>query len=97
MANANAAAEVAATEKSTLPRTVIGLVVSNAMDKTIVVRVERRVKHPFYPKFIRRSVKVHAHDEQNTCNVGDLVQVIECRPLSKTKSWQLVEVKERAK
>ena len=88
---------VAVSEKTSMPRTVMGIVVSSAMDKSIVVRVERRVKHPFYPKFIRRSMKVHAHDEQNTCNVGDLVQVIECRPLSKTKSWQLVEVKERAK
>jgi len=71
-------------------------VVSDKMDKTITVLVERRVKHPIYGKFIRRSTKVHAHDETNECGVGDLVQVEQCRPLSKTKTWRLVKVVEKA-
>ncbi len=87
-----AEAEVAASN----PRTVSGVVVSNAMDKTIVVRIERRVKHPVYGKFIRKSTKVHAHDADNTCQVGDAVTVVECRPLSKTKTWTLKSVDERA-
>ena len=66
-------------------RTVSGRVVSNAMDKTITVLVERRVKHPLYGKFMRRSMKLHAHDENNECNAGDWVRVDQCRPLSKTK------------
>jgi small subunit ribosomal protein S17 len=66
------------------------------MDKTITVLIERRVKHPLYGKFIRRSTKVHAHDEANECNQGDLVTVEQCRPLSKTKTWRLVKVLERA-
>ena len=78
-------------------RTVSGRVVSNAMDKTITVLVERRVKHPLYGKFMRRSMKLHAHDETNECNAGDLVRVVQCRPLSKTKCWQLVEVVEKAR
>jgi small subunit ribosomal protein S17 len=78
-------------------RTVSGRVVSNAMDKTITVLVERRVKHPLYGKFMRRSMKLHAHDETNECNAGDLVRVVQCRPLSKTKCWQLVEVLEKAR
>ncbi|MDF1761698.1 MAG: 30S ribosomal protein S17 [Coxiellaceae bacterium] len=83
-------------EKTTLPRTLMGKVVSNKMDKGITVYVERRVKHPIYGKFIKRSTKVHAHDEENTCQMGDVVVVQECKPISKTKSWRLVEVKERA-
>ena len=78
------------------PRTVSGIVVSDAMDKTITVRVERRVKHPVYGKFMRRSTKLHAHDEENSCNVGDQVTVVECRPLSKTKTWTLQSIDERA-
>ena len=78
------------------PRTVSGVVVSDGMDKTITVRVERRVKHPVYGKFIRRSSKLHAHDEDNSCNVGDQVTVVECRPLSKTKTWMLKSIDERA-
>jgi len=78
-------------------RTVSGRVVSNAMDKTITVLVERRVKHPLYGKFMRRSMKLHAHDESNECNAGDLVRVEQCRPLSKTKCWRLVEVIEKAR
>ena len=78
------------------PRAVSGVVVSNAMDKTIVVRIERRVKHPVYGKIIKKSTKLHAHDEDNTCQVGDAVTVVECRPLSKTKTWTLKSVDERA-
>jgi small subunit ribosomal protein S17 len=66
------------------------------MDKSITVSVERRVKHPVYGKYMRRSTKVHAHDETNECNVGDTVMVEQCRPLSKTKTWRLVKVLERA-
>ncbi len=77
-------------------RTLTGRVVSNKMDKTITVLVERRVKHPRYGKFIRRSTKVHAHDEQNQCRIGDTVTVEQCRPLSKSKSWRLVRVDEQA-
>jgi len=73
-------------------RTVQGRVVSNKMDKTITVVVERFVKHPIYGKFIKRSTKLHAHDENNVCNQGDVVTVRECRPLSKNKSWMLVDV-----
>lgn len=78
-------------------RRLTGRVVSNAMQKTITVLVERRVKHPLYGKFLRRSTKIHAHDENNECNRGDLVTVEQCRPLSKTKSWRLVEIVERAR
>jgi len=78
-------------------RTVTGRVLSTAMRKTITVLVERRVKHPIYGKFLRRSTKVHAHDEENQCNTGDLVRVELCRPLSKTKNWRLVEILERAR
>ena len=85
---------MAAAEKRT--RTATGKVVSNKMDKTITVLVERRVKHPVYGKYITRSSKIHAHDEQNTCNVGDTVMVAESRPLSKSKTWKLVEVVESA-
>jgi small subunit ribosomal protein S17 len=74
-----------------------GLVVSDKMDKTIVVEVEDRVKHPLYGKVMRRSSKLKAHDEQNECNVGDRVLIMETRPLSATKRWRLVEVVERAK
>ncbi len=75
----------------------IGIVSSNAMDKSIVVTVERRKKHPKYGKFIKLSKKFHAHDEKNECNNGDLVRIMETRPLSKTKNWRLVEIIERAK
>ncbi len=73
-------------------RTATGKVVSNKMDKTITVLVERRVKHPVYGKYISRSSKLHAHDEQNQCNIGDTVTVAESRPISKSKTWKLVEV-----
>jgi small subunit ribosomal protein S17 len=73
-------------------RTVQGRVVSNKMEKSITVAVERKVKHPIYGKFIKRTTKLHAHDETNQCNEGDVVTVRECRPLSKSKNWMLVDV-----
>ena len=85
------------TQEGKRNRTLTGRVVSNAMDKTITVLVERRVKHPLYGKFIRRSSKIHAHDGENSCGNGDLVTVEQCRPLSKTKSWRLLEVVEKAR
>ncbi len=78
------------------PRMVSGTVVSDRMDKSITVLVERRVKHPVYGKIIRRSSKLHAHDERNECRTGDFVTVVECRPLSKTKTWLLKSIDERA-
>ena len=83
-------------EQQEMNRVLQGRVVSDKMDKTVTVLVERRVKHPLYGKFIRRSTKVHAHDESNECHVGDTVMVEQCRPLSKTKTWRLVKVLERA-
>jgi len=77
-------------------RSVIGKVVSNKMHKTIVVRVERKVKHPVYGKYMRRFSKMYAHDETNSCGIGDVVLIQQSRPLSKTKHWVLVEVMERA-
>ncbi|MGU9957058.1 MAG: 30S ribosomal protein S17 [Arenicellales bacterium WSBS_2016_MAG_OTU3] len=74
----------------------MGSVVSDKMDKTVTVLVERRVKHPLYKKYIRRSTKLHAHDENNECREGDTVTIEECRPISKSKSWRVVEVLERA-
>lgn len=75
----------------------IGVVVSDKMDKTIAVQVERRLMHPIYGKFVKRSKKFFAHDEENTCKIGDKVRIMETRPLSKNKCWRLVEVVERAK
>ena len=75
----------------------IGIVISNKMDKSIVVAVKRKVKHPIYAKFINKTKKLMAHDEENTCNVGDTVKITETRPLSKNKAWRLVEIIERAK
>lgn len=77
-------------------RTVTGVVTSNKMDKTITVMIERVVKHPVYGKYIKRSSKVHAHDEKNECNMGDTVEVVECRPLSKSKTWNLEKIVTRA-
>jgi small subunit ribosomal protein S17 len=74
-----------------------GLVTSNKMDKTITVAVERKVKHPIYGKFVKKTTKFHAHDEKNECTIGDVVRIMETRPLSKTKRWRLVEVVEKAK
>jgi small subunit ribosomal protein S17 len=76
-------------------RTVTGRVISNKMDKTATVLIERKVKHPIYGKYIRRSTKLHVHDEQNACREGDVVTIEQCRPLSRTKSWRLVEIIER--
>jgi small subunit ribosomal protein S17 len=78
-------------------RTATGTVVSNRMDKTITVLLERRVQHPVYGKIIRRSSKIHAHDADNSCNIGDVVTISECRPLSKTKSWTLETIVEKAR
>jgi small subunit ribosomal protein S17 len=75
----------------------IGLVTSNKMEKTIVVAVERKVMHPKYGKFLKKSNKFYAHDEKNECNIGDTVKIMETRPLSKNKNWRLVEIIERAK
>lgn len=75
----------------------IGIVVSNKMQKSIVVMVKRKLKHHIYGKFINKSKKFIAHDEENTCNIGDTVRIMETRPLSKRKSWRLVEIVERAK
>ncbi len=80
-----------------LRKTKTGVVVSTKMDKTISVKVERRLMHPLYGKFVKRSKKFFAHDEENTCNMGDLVRIMETRPLSKMKRWRLVEIVERAK
>jgi small subunit ribosomal protein S17 len=80
-----------------LRKTRIGTVSSNKMDKTITVAVERKVKHPIYGKFLNKTTKFHAHDEKNECTVGDVVKIMETRPLSKTKRWRLVEVIEKAK
>ena len=77
-------------------RTIQGKVISDKMDKTITVLVERQVKHPLYGKFMRRSTKLHAHDETNECREGDTVNIRSCRPISKTKTWSLVEVIVRA-
>ena len=83
-------------ENATTLRTVEGRVVSNKMNKTVTVLVERLVKHELYGKYIRRSTKLHAHDEENACREGDVVRVSECRPLSKSKNWQVVEIVTRA-
>ena len=80
-----------------LQRTTTGRIVSDRMDKSIVVLVERMVRHPVYGKFIKRSKKMHAHDMSNVCRIGDVVQIRECRPLSKTKSWELVKIVEQAR
>ena len=84
-------------EERNLRKTRTGKVVSNKMQKTIVVAVEDHVKHPLYKKIVKRTYKLKAHDEENTCNVGDTVKVMETRPLSKDKRWRLVEIVERAK
>ena len=83
-------------EETKAKRTVTGKVVSNKMDKTITVLIERKVKHPVYGKYIKRSTKLHAHDAGNECNEGDTVTVVACRPLSKTKKWMLENIVERA-
>ena len=80
-----------------LRKTRVGKVVSNKMDKTIVVAIADKVKHPLFGKVMNRTIKIHAHDENNECTVGDTVEVMETRPLSKTKRWRLVEIIEKAK
>jgi small subunit ribosomal protein S17 len=94
MAEAEQAGAVA---EEKVARTASGTVVSNRMDKTITVLIERRVQHPVYGKIIRRSSKVHAHDEENACGIGDTVTVEECRPISKTKTWMLKSIDEKAR
>jgi small subunit ribosomal protein S17 len=84
-------------EKRNLRKERTGVVVSNKMDKSIVISVERKVKHPKYGKFVKKTSKFVAHDENNDCNPGDTVRIMETRPLSKTKNWRLVEIVERAK
>ena len=85
------------TEERTLRKVRVGMVVSDKMDKTVVIAIEDNVKHPVYGKIIKRTLKVHAHDEDNTCGIGDKVRIMETRPLSKTKRWRVVEVIEKAK
>ncbi len=83
-------------EEKSLARTLSGIVVSNKMDKSITVKVERRIKHPLYGKYIKRSKKIHAHDAENQCLEGDLVTIEETRPISKTKAWTLTSVDRKA-
>jgi small subunit ribosomal protein S17 len=90
-------AEETTTVQRNLRKTRTGVVRSNKMDKSITVTVERRVKHPIYGKFVKKTTSFHAHDEKNECTVGDIVKIMETRPLSKTKRWRLVEVIEKAK
>lgn len=85
------------TEQPKASRTEIGRVISSKMDKSVTVMIERKVRHPVYGKYVKRSTKLHVHDEQNACNEGDTVAISECRPLSKTKSWTLVEIVTKAK
>ena len=84
-------------EERNLRTTRVGLVVSDKMDKTITVAIEDNVKHPMYGKIVKRTLKVHAHDEKNECGIGDKVQIMETRPLSKTVRWRLVKIIEKAK
>ena len=84
-------------QRDTLRKVRVGMVVSDKMDKTVVVAIEDNVKHPVYGKIIKRTLKVHAHDEKNECGVGDKVRIMETRPLSKTKRWRIVEIIEKAK
>lgn len=83
-------------EQEKIARSTSGVVISNKMDKTVTVLVERQEKHPLYKKYIRKSTKLHAHDEANECNEGDVVQIEECRPMSKSKSWRVIQVVSRA-
>ena len=85
------------TEERALRKVRVGMVVSDKMDKTVVIAIEDNVKHPVYGKIIKRTLKVHAHDEKNECGIGDRVEIMETRPLSKTKRWRVVEIIEKAK
>ena len=87
----------ATTESRNLRKTRIGVVTSNKMTKTITVQVERKVKHPIYGKFVKKTSSFHAHDEKNEASIGDVVRIMETRPLSKTKRWRLVEIVEKVK
>ncbi len=84
-------------DKKNLRKERVGIVISNKMDKSIIVAEKRKVMHPIYGKFINKTTKFIAHDEENTCNIGDLVKIMETRPLSKKKRWRLIEIIERAK
>ncbi|MBT3207212.1 MAG: 30S ribosomal protein S17 [Bacteroidetes bacterium] len=84
-------------EKRNLRKEFVGVVVSNKMDKSIVIAVNRKMKHPIYGKYIKKTTKLVAHDEKNDCNIGDTVKIMETRPLSKNKCWRLVEIVERVK
>ena len=84
-------------ENRNLRKERVGVVVSNKMDKSIVIAVKRKVKHPIYGKFVNKTTNFMAHDQENTCNIGDTVKIMETRPLSKSKSWRLVEIVERVK
>lgn len=90
-------AETQSIETRNLRKTRIGVVTSNKMTKTITVAVERKVKHPIYGKFVKKTTKFHAHDEKNEASIGDVVRIMETRPLSKTKRWRLVEIVEKVK
>lgn len=92
-----AVSENTVTEIKSKKRMLVGKVTSNKPDKTIIVAIERQVIHPLYKKYFKRTKKVMAHDEENTCQIGDLVKIIECRPLSARKRWMLVDVLQRAK
>ena len=85
------------TAERNLRKTRVGIVVSDKMNKTVVIAIEDHVKHPVYGKIVKRTKKIHAHDENNECGIGDFVEVMETRPLSKTKRWRLVEIIEKAK
>jgi small subunit ribosomal protein S17 len=89
--------EAVTTPQTGIPRRLTGRIVSDKMDKTVTVLVERRVQHPLYNKFVGRSKKYHAHDEKNEYHTGDLVMIEECRPLAKTKAWRVVKLVEKAR
>lgn len=91
------ATQTTTTVERNLRKTRTGVVTSNKMDKTITVKVERKIKHPLYGKFLKKSTSFHAHDEKNECSIGDLVKIMETRPLSKTKRWRMVEVLQKVK
>ena len=80
------------TDEQKISRALTGRVISNRMDKTVTVLIERRLRHPLYQKYVRRSTKLHAHDEDNSCREGDTVRIVPCRPLSRTKSWRVIEI-----
>ena len=95
--NTNVGETSANTVSRNLRKVRVGIVSSNKMDKTITVKVERKVKHPLYGKFIKKTTGFHAHDEKNECSIGDIVKIMEARPMSKTKRWRLVEIVEKVK